>query len=74
VAEGELVAVELPGSPPHYEVAGLLHHHHFHCNACGRVYDLQGCPGNIEKLTPRGFKLEKHEIVLYGRCAGCVAA
>lgn len=71
VAEGELVPVELPGSPPHYEVAGLHHHHHFHCKACGRVYDLPGCPGNIDQLTPRGFRLEKHEIVLYGRCAGC---
>jgi Fur family ferric uptake transcriptional regulator len=74
VAEGELVQVDLPGAPPRYEVAGLSHHHHFHCRRCGRVFDLPGCPGNFDKLTPRGFKLEAHEVVLYGRCAACSGA
>jgi Fur family ferric uptake transcriptional regulator len=69
--EGELVAVELPGGPPRYERAGLSHHHHFHCNSCGRVYDLPGCTGNIEQLIPRGFTLDRHEIVLYGACSAC---
>ena len=71
VADGTLVPVELPGEPARYELAGLSHHHHFQCRGCGRVYDLQGCPGNMEQLTPRGFKLEAHELTLYGRCATC---
>jgi Fur family ferric uptake transcriptional regulator len=72
-ADGELVAVELPGLPPRYELAGLAHHHHFHCEECGRVYDLPGCPGNIERLIPKGFRLERHELVLYGQCPACCA-
>ena len=71
LADGTLVSVELPGSPSRYELAGLSHHHHFHCGSCGRVYDLPGCPGNMERLIPSGFKLERHELVLYGNCAGC---
>lgn len=73
IEEGELAVVELPGVPSRYELAGLAHHHHFHCEACGRVYDLSGCPGNIEQLIPSGFSLERHELVLYGNCADCAA-
>lgn len=73
VADGELAVVELPGAPSRYELAGLAHHHHFHCEACGRVYDLPGCPGNIDQLIPPGFRLERHELVLYGACGECAA-
>jgi Fur family ferric uptake transcriptional regulator len=73
VADGELVTVELPGAPPRYELSGLAHHHHFHCEDCQRVYDLPGCPGNIERLVPKGFKLQRHELVLYGQCPQCAA-
>jgi Fur family ferric uptake transcriptional regulator len=69
--DGELAVVELPGAPPRYELSGLAHHHHFHCEACGKVFDLPGCPGNIDQLIPAGFRLERHELVLYGHCAGC---
>jgi Fur family ferric uptake transcriptional regulator len=72
VEEGLLTAVELPGTIARYELAGLAHHHHFHCRGCGRVYDLQGCPGDLRQLAPPGFALESHEIVLYGRCVQCV--
>lgn len=72
--EGFLVPVELPGEPPRYEVAGKDHHHHFHCRRCDRVFEVDGCPGNLTAVTPRGFKLEGHEFVLYGLCQFCVAA
>lgn len=71
--EGWLVTVEIPGEPARYEIAGKPHHHHFHCRACGQVFEVEGCPRNIRTLTPAGFELEDHEIVLYGRCAGCAA-
>lgn len=71
LSEGELVVVELPGAASRYELAGLAHHHHFHCGACGKVYDLPGCPGNMERLMPAGFRLERHELVLYGNCSDC---
>jgi Fur family ferric uptake transcriptional regulator len=71
VDEGWLVPVELPGEAPRYERSGQEHHHHFRCNACDRVYDMEGCPPSLKSLTPRGFQLESHEVVLYGRCASC---
>ena len=68
-----LQTVELPGSPDRYEIADRGHHHHFHCRGCDRVFDVEGCPGNLGTMTPRGFELESHEIVLYGRCSACSA-
>ena len=69
--QGWVVPVELPGEPPRYEVAGKAHHHHFHCRACDRVYEVTECPADFANLTPAGFVLEEHEFVLYGRCASC---
>ncbi len=71
VEGGWLQPVELPGEPPRYEPTGKQHHHHFHCRSCDRVYEIEGCPDDLRNLTPPGFALEAHEIVLYGRCADC---
>ena len=73
VDEGGLTQVDLPGEPPRYEATGKQHHHHFHCRSCDRVYELQGCPDGLRGLTPPGFSLESHEVVLYGRCAECAS-
>jgi Fur family transcriptional regulator, ferric uptake regulator len=71
--EGWIVSVELPGEPPRYEMSGKGHHHHFHCRKCDRVFEVEGCPGNLASVTPEGFELESHQFVLYGRCEGCAA-
>ncbi len=73
--QGTLKLVSLPGeSTAHYELCGKAHHHHFHCRSCRQVYEVEGCPGNIEPLVPKGFRLEDHEVVLYGVCATCQGA
>lgn len=71
VEEGELLPVELPGEAPRYEATGLAHHHHFRCNDCEKVFDVPGCPSALKSLVPRGYTLESHELVLYGRCPAC---
>ncbi len=71
VEEGTLQAVELPGEGLRYEVAGKHHHHHFHCRGCGKVFEVDGCPGDLGPLAPPAFQVESHMIVLYGRCADC---
>lgn len=71
--EGAITPVVLPGQNPRYELASHGHHHHFQCRQCGRVFDLETCPGNLERLAPSGFMVEEHEIILYGRCGDCAA-
>jgi Fur family ferric uptake transcriptional regulator len=72
--DGFLSQVELPGEAPRYEVAGKGHHHHFRCNNCNKVFDLQGCPGAFKQILPQGFSLETHELYLFGRCGECGTA
>lgn len=71
--EGLIVPVDVPGEAPRYELskAAEHHHHHFHCDKCGKVYDIHGCPTGLAKLLPRGFTLSSHTIVLHGICAAC---
>jgi Fur family ferric uptake transcriptional regulator len=72
-ARGWLRGVELPGAGSRYEVAGKEHHHHFHCRACDRLYEVDDCPGRLGELAPPGFVPDSHEIILYGLCRTCVA-
>lgn len=69
----ELVTVvEISGKSPRYESTEKGHHHHFVCSECGQVYDLKGCSGDVEALAPKGFRVERHEITLFGSCNHCV--
>ena len=71
VEEEWLVAIELPGEARRYEVAGKAHHHHFRCDSCGKVFELEGCAVDIKPKLPRGFQARGHEFFLYGSCAAC---
>lgn len=70
---GEVQSVELPGEAPRFEPGGHHHHHHFSCTVCQRVFDVHACPGDMQKLAPPGFAVERHELTLYGRCDECAA-
>jgi Fur family transcriptional regulator, ferric uptake regulator len=66
-----LATVQLPGEPDRYELAELPHHHHFHCTACDRVFDLAGCAVRSDLRLPRGFEARSHEIIFTGLCPDC---
>ena len=68
---GRINPVRIPGQSPRYEPAGKRHHHYFRCRRCDQVFEIAGCPGNLDPLLPKGFILEDHEVVLYGLCATC---
>ena len=72
-AEKIIVPVSLPGLPDRYELKETAdsHHHHFHCQECGKVYDIPGCGLKIENMLPKGFSIRSHEVVLYGDCSNC---
>jgi len=74
VEDGWLAAIELPGAATVYERAGKVHHHHFHCDRCSRVFELAGCLPSINRLAGRRFSVTRHELVFYGICAECKAA
>ena len=67
-----VVPLHADGSAPHPTQA-LSHHHHFHCVACEQVFPLHACPGGMEKLVPRGYEVQRHDLTLHGRCPTCVA-
>jgi Fur family ferric uptake transcriptional regulator len=71
VEDGQVRVVDVPGVPPHYESAARQHHHFFFCNQCQRLFNLIGCVRGVLGLAPKGFSVERHEIVLYGDCAEC---
>jgi Fur family ferric uptake transcriptional regulator len=71
VSAGQLRVVEIPGVPPHYERASSNHHHFFLCQQCKHLFDLIGCVRGVRTLAPAGFRVQQHEIVLYGECASC---
>jgi len=72
VEEKWLTEVPVPGGASRYEVSGKGHHHHFQCNTCGTVHELEGCELVVRPKLPRGFRYASHEYFVYGLCADCV--
>ncbi|MEM9444245.1 MAG: transcriptional repressor [Verrucomicrobiota bacterium] len=71
--ELNLVAlVEIPGTPPHYESTEKRHHHHFVCRSCEKIFDIDGCIDGVDNIAPKNFKVDSHEITLYGICVKCL--
>ncbi len=66
-----LITVEMPGMALYYEINLHRHHHHFFCYSCSKVFEVEGCVP-VETLTPKGFLLESHEIILSGQCSACM--
>lgn len=73
VEEGWLETVQIPGDSARYERSLDAHHHFFLCRSCDRVYRVNGCHDQWRALTPQGFELDTHEMILYGRCADCAS-
>lgn len=71
--DGRIVPVAVPDQPPRYELAIVAedHHHHFHCEGCDRVFDLDGCPGDLDSIAPKGFVVHSHDLTLKGLCSDC---
>lgn len=73
LGEAAIARVELPGESARYERSGKAHHHHFHCRNCDRVFELSGCAFVRSAKIPRGFRMQGHDLVVWGLCAACNA-
>jgi Fur family ferric uptake transcriptional regulator len=71
--DDSIAPVVVPGQPDRYEPAAIAakHHHHFRCEECDRVFDVDACPGGLNRMLPAGFKLTGHELSLWGTCSEC---
>jgi Fur family transcriptional regulator, ferric uptake regulator len=69
--EGAIREVGLPGQSSRWELSNKDHHHHFLCRKCDRLFEIDGCPGDLGNLLPPGYALEEHSILLEGRCRDC---
>ena len=51
----------------------MREHGHFHCSACGTIYDVD-LPQELPCVAvPRGFKADRYEITVHGICPECAA-
>jgi Fe2+ or Zn2+ uptake regulation protein len=62
-----------------YELADTFgsHHHHFVCNRCGRVEDIDACPlAATEQAIIRRthLRITSHSLEFYGLCGVCAQA
>ena len=71
VEKGWLKQINHPLLGTLYERTGKAHHHHFHCHACNRLFELPGCALNEGDAAPKGFVVENHEVFLFGICPSC---
>ncbi|MEY4531183.1 MAG: hypothetical protein RLZZ156_1904 [Deinococcota bacterium] len=69
----EILEVELPGEEARYEVRRAHHHHHFRCQKCSKVFELDFCPLHLPSgtLLPNGYRVLEHHLTLYGLCQSC---
>lgn len=70
--EEKVALVSIPKEKPRYEVIERAqHHHHFLCDRCHRTFKIEGCPNDLLKMIPEGFRLRGHSIILNGLCMEC---
>ena len=71
--DGDIAPVVVAGQQDRFEPASVAarQHHHFRCEACDRVFDVDACPGGLERMLPPGIELAGHDLQLWGRCPDC---
>ena len=69
--EGVLAVVDVPGHSTCYEYAQTGHNVFFRCDRCGDVYGSKSVDVPLKGNLPSGFRVENHQVFLYGRCRSC---
>lgn len=74
IDRGLLYKIELGEGKYRFELATLPHHHHFFCNNCNTVKDIQIDDDDfIKRFTQNSkFKIDHHHLELFGLCEICI--
>jgi len=48
----------------------MREHCHFYCDACDSVFDID-LPAETAITLPRGYRAERYDIAIHGRCPAC---
>ena len=48
----------------------MQEHCHFYCDSCESVFDI-GLPQEVGVPLPRGFRAERFDVTIHGRCPAC---
>ena len=48
----------------------MQEHCHFYCDHCESVFDI-GLPGGPGVALPKGFRAERYDLTIHGRCPAC---
>jgi Fur family transcriptional regulator, peroxide stress response regulator len=51
----------------------MREHCHFYCDACDSVFDID-LPGRIGIALPHGYRANRFDIAIHGRCPACAKA
>jgi Fur family peroxide stress response transcriptional regulator len=74
VQQGLIRTLDVAGAAVQFEV-NPDEHHHFVCERCGRVWDVYltsvEVRVNRHRTQVSGFVVDRREVQLHGRCAGC---
>lgn len=70
VAAGLVREFSLDGSAARYD-ANLERHHHFICDRCGAVEDVEWFEVPLARSVARGRGIRSCEVILRGVCAKC---
>jgi Fur family transcriptional regulator, ferric uptake regulator len=71
IQDKEVQSHDLPGSCTRYEIATSTHSHHFLCQMCNRLFNVDLCPKDIVSMVPADFVMHGHYITLTGVCRDC---
>ena len=71
---GELDEVQITPGATLYDPNALVHHHHFVCSNCGRIFDVH--PRGLDRIElgtgeRQEFEVESIEVVFHGLCRNC---
>ena len=74
--KGIIKQIDLRHNHAHYELADIAEHHHFVCERCGRIEDVEHCGVEaMQSAVLRGSKhfaaVRQHVLEFYGICKTC---